>query len=126
MDVDTEIANRWPQAQTTPSGLKFVVDAPGDGGGKPAVGAQVTAHYTGTLIDGTHFDSSHDRGQPFQFEVGRGRVIKGWDEAFLDMTKGEKRTLIIPPDLAYGDRGFAHIIPPASTLVFEVELIDFS
>lgn len=120
------IAERWPEAFATSTGLKYVVTQRGDGQGKPPAGSRVTAHYTGTLLDGTKFDSSVDRGKPFEFEVGRGRVIRGWDEAFLDMTKGEKRTLIIPSELGYGSRGAGGKIPPNATLVFDVELIDFS
>jgi peptidylprolyl isomerase len=118
------IRERWPQAQQTNSGLWYVVTAEGTGP-KPAKGTTVTAHYTGTLLDGKKFDSSVDRGRPFTFLVGSGRVIPGWDEAFLDMTKGEKRTLVIPPDLAYGKRGAPPVIPPNAYLVFDVELIDF-
>ncbi|HAJ28005.1 MAG TPA: peptidylprolyl isomerase, partial [Syntrophus sp. (in: bacteria)] len=87
-------------------------------------GALVEAHYTGRLLDGTKFDSSVDRGEPLMFLVGRGEVIKGWDEAFRSMKKGEKRILIIPPGLAYGDRSMG-TIPPNATLIFEVELINF-
>jgi peptidylprolyl isomerase len=120
------IAEKWPGAETTPSGLKYVVDRPGDGGPRPPAGSRVKAHYTGTLLSGSKFDSSRDRGEPFEFQVGVGQVIRGWDEAFQDMTRGEKRTLIIPPQLGYGSRGAGGLIPPDATLIFDVELIDFS
>ncbi len=119
-----EIQKRWPNRQTTASGLMFVITKPG-AGPKPAAGTPIKAHYTGTLMDGTKFDSSLDRGTPFDFTVGQGMVIKGWDEAFMDMQKGEKRTLIIPPALGYGERGAGSVIPPNAYLVFEVELVDF-
>jgi peptidylprolyl isomerase len=118
------IKEKWPNTTTTASGLMYQVVKEGDGEVKPQPGTTVKAHYTGTLLDGRKFDSSRDRGEPISFPVGAGRVIKGWDEALLDMKKGEKRTLIIPPDLAYGSRGVGPI-PPNSTLVFEVELLDF-
>jgi peptidylprolyl isomerase len=118
------IKQRWPEAITTPSGLKYVVTHKGSGTGTPTSGAMVKAHYTGKLLDGTKFDSSVDRGEPISFPVGGGRVIKGWDEAFLTMTKGEKRTLIIPPQLGYGPSGRGPI-PPNATMVFDVELVDF-
>lgn len=119
------VKERWPDAFATSSGLKYVVTERG-AGGKPPRGSQVQAHYTGTLLDGKKFDSSVDRGKPFSFQVGMGQVIRGWDEAFLDMEKGEKRTLIIPPELAYGAGGAGGgLIPPNATLIFEVELLDF-
>jgi peptidylprolyl isomerase len=126
MDIEHEITSRWPDAFVTSTGLRFVVTQPGDGGSHPIAGQKVTAHYTGTLLDGTKFDSSVDRGQPFQFQVGKSQVIRGWDEAFLEMTRGEKRTLIIPPKLGYGSRGAGGVIPPDATLIFEVELLDFA
>jgi len=119
------ISSKWPNAITTVSGLKYVVDRKGTGTKKPARGTKVTVHYTGMLLDGSVFDSSVKRGQPFQFTVGVGQVIAGWDEALADMTKGEKRTLIIPPNLGYGERGYPPVIPQNATLVFEVELLDF-
>ena len=118
------ISQRWPNAVTTPSGLKYVVVQEGSGTNTPAAGTMVKAHYTGKLLDGKKFDSSYDRGEPISFPVGQGRVIKGWDEAFLGMKKGEKRTLIIPSDLGYGVHGRGPI-PPNATMVFDVELVDF-
>ena len=118
------IKEKYAKAVTTDSGLMYEVIKEGSGDKKPSIGDNVSAHYTGMFMDGRKFDSSIDRGQPIQFPVGTGRVIKGWDEALLDMKKGEKRILIIPPDLAYGRRGRGPI-PPNSTLVFEVELVDF-
>ena len=118
------IEQKWPDAVTTPSGLKFVVVEEGDGGETPAKGTTIKAHYTGKLLDGTKFDSSYDRGQPLEFPVGTGRVIKGWEEAFLSMKKGEKRILIIPPELGYGPAGRGPI-PPNATMIFDVELVDF-
>ena len=107
----------------TESGLLMIEHIEG-GGAKPKVGQAVSIHYTGLLADGTQFDSSHDRGRPIRFNVGEGRVIKGWDEAVLDMSIGSKRTLVIPPELGYGQRGAGRLIPPNATLIFEVELID--
>ena len=112
------------QMQTTESGLKYIVVEAGDGP-KPQPGTSIRAHYTGKFLSGRVFDSSVQRGEPFEFEVGMGRVIKGWDEALLDMQKGEKRILVIPSHLGYGERGYPPVIPPRATLVFDVELVDF-
>jgi len=119
-----QIAEAYPGAVTTPSGLKYIVTAEGTGDATPKKGTMVSAHYTGKLLNGQKFDSSYDRGQPIQFPVGEGRVIKGWDESFLGMKKGEKRTLIIPPQLGYGAAGRGPI-PPNAVMVFDVELVDF-
>lgn len=119
------IRQKYPTAHRASSGLLYVVRAPGDGGATPKIGQEVIAHYDGRLLDGTPFDSSHERGVPLTFRVGTGAVIKGWDEAFLTMHRGEKRTLIVPHWLAYGTQGRPPKIPPNATLIFEVELIDF-
>ena len=94
-------------------------------GASPKAGQQVSVHYVGTLTNGNKFDSSRDRGQPFSFRLGQGQVIKGWDEGVAQMKLGEKCTLTCSPDYAYGARGFPPVIPPNSTLVFEVELLGF-
>jgi peptidylprolyl isomerase len=106
----------------TASGLDYTEVQAGTGD-SPKRGDLVEVHYTGTFPDGRKFDSSVDRGQPFQFRLGVGQVIQGWDEGVSMMKVGGKATLIIPPDLAYGDRGAGNVIPPGATLHFEVELL---
>tara|TARA_B100000959_G_scaffold270928_1_gene318457 strand:- start:2223 stop:2564 length:342 start_codon:yes stop_codon:yes gene_type:complete len=107
---------------TTPSGLKYTVSETGEGE-KVGVNKKVKVHYTGSLTDGTVFDSSVGRGVPFEFVVGVGQVIKGWDEALSDMRKGEKRELTIPPNLAYGNAGVHRLA--GKTLIFKVEVLDY-
>jgi peptidylprolyl isomerase len=112
---------------TTPSGLKIEDSKVGDGAA-PETGQICVMHYTGWLYEngqkGRKFDSSVDRGEPFEFPIGTGRVIKGWDEGVASMKVGGKRTLIIPPELGYGARGAGGVIPPNATLIFDVELLD--
>jgi len=107
---------------TTASGLVYEELAVGDGA-EAIPGQQVTVHYTGWLTDGTQFDSSKDRDDPFVFGLGEGEVIKGWDEGVTGMKVGGRRKLTIPPQLGYGARGAGGVIPPDATLVFEVELL---
>jgi peptidylprolyl isomerase len=113
------------QVIETASGLGYVEIVEGTGT-RPKLGDSVSVHYTGWLKSGQKFDSSHDRGQPLEFPIGRGRVIKGWDEGVGSMRVGGKRKLIIPAHLGYGDRGAAGVIPPGATLIFEVELVAVS
>ena len=107
---------------TTPSGLQYI-DIQEGTGPIPVTGKIVVVHYTGTLEDGKKFDSSVDRGEPFQFPIGKGVVIKGWDEGVMSMKVGGKRKLIIPAELGYGSRAIPGVIPANSTLHFDVELI---
>ena len=108
---------------TTASGLQIKTLVVGTGD-KAESGKTVVVHYTGWLLDGTKFDSSVDRGTPFEFPLGGGRVIKGWDEGVATMSIGGKVELILPPDLAYGASGAGGVIPPNATLKFEVEFLD--
>lgn len=118
----TVLREQYGTAHTNPSGLRYIVRAPGSGQ-PPSLGAEVVAHYDGFLLDGRKFDSSRDTGKPYVFRVGIGKVLAGWDEAFLTMKKGEKRTLLIPWWLGYGEKGRG-MIPPRGTLRFEVELLE--
>lgn len=111
------------EMMTTNTGLKYYPVQEGKGA-TPEQGQTAVVHYTGWLTDGKKFDSSLDRGQPFEFPVGQGRVIRGWDEGVAAMKVGGKRVLVLPPELAYGDRGAGGVIPPGATLVFEVELLE--
>jgi len=120
--MDEQIAQNQLPTTTTPTGLKYQDFSVGDGD-QPRTGQTVVVHYTGWLTDGTKFDSSVDRGQPFTFPLGAGRVIKGWDEGVGSMRIGGKRRLIVPPQLGYGARGAGNIIPPNATLIFDVQLL---
>jgi peptidylprolyl isomerase len=112
---------------TTTSGLK-ITDSKVGTGAQPQTGQTCVMHYTGWLYEngakGAKFDSSVDRGEPFEFKIGMGQVIGGWDEGVATMKAGGKRTLIIPPELGYGARGAGGVIPPNATLIFDVELLD--
>ena len=121
---EAEVARRFPSAQITSTGLRFVVTLPGDGVTRPERGQKVLVNYRGHFLDGTYLDDSFKRGGPYGFQAGLAQVIPGWDEAVMTMSKGEKRTLIIPYWLGYGDKGIKGHIPGKTTLVFEVELLD--
>ncbi len=120
---ETEMFLRYPNAEKTMTGLMYVRLNEGSGD-RPLPGKKVIVHYKGMLKDGSIFDSSYDRGEPIEISAGTGQVIKGWDEALLEMKKGEKRILLIPYPLAYGERGYPGVIPPETDLIFELELLD--
>ncbi|MEQ9104136.1 MAG: FKBP-type peptidyl-prolyl cis-trans isomerase [Rhodothermales bacterium] len=132
VDPDTEVsapAIEAPAADTTDSGLAITIVTEGSGD-TISPGPVAVVHYTGWLYDesapenkGQKFDSSRDRGDPLRFPLGVGRVIQGWDEGIAGMRVGERRLLVIPPELGYGDRGAGGVIPPGATLLFDVELV---
>jgi peptidylprolyl isomerase len=110
-------------AITTPSGLTYLITKKGTGR-QPKKGNTVVVQYTGMLTNGVKFDSSRDNAEPFQFTLGIGQVIKGWDEGFSNLRVGDQAILVIPPTLAYGSKGAGGVIPPDATLIFVVELVD--
>ena len=128
LEVDAQTKRRrtprGPAAAiTTPSGLTYLITKKGMGR-QPKKGETVIVHYTGMLTNGVEFDSSRDRNEPFEFKLGTGKVIKGWDEGFSNLRVGDHAILVIPSDLAYGSRGAGGVIPPDSKLIFVVELVD--
>ncbi|MCL2183240.1 MAG: peptidylprolyl isomerase [Chitinispirillia bacterium] len=122
-EQEKAIAEKYASYKKSGSGILYNVGAEGKGD-KPKQGQTVVVHYTGTLLDGMKFDSSHDRKEPLDFRAGIGEVIQGWDETLLDMQAGEKRTVVIPPELGYGKRGAGGVIPPNAYLVFDIELLE--
>ena len=111
-----------PAGVTTATGLTYLITQRGTGR-VPKAGEEVAVHYTGLLTDGTVFDSSRNRGQPITFRLGEGQVIKGWDEAVARLRAGDRATLIIPPQLGYGEKGAGGVIPPGATLIFVIEVV---
>ncbi|CAO2822434.1 unnamed protein product [Amaranthus hypochondriacus] len=132
MENDDDVVDEIPalkvgeEKEIAKTGMKKKLIVEGEGWEKPSIGDEVEVHYVGTLLDGTQFDSSRDRGTPFKFKLGQGQVIKGWDEGIKTMKKGEKALFTIPPDMAYGESGSPPTIPPNATLQFEVELLSWT
>ena len=120
--AQTEATNNNSNDKKT-MGLEIKTTQEGTGDRVVKSGDTIAVHYTGKLTDGTKFDSSVDRGTPFEFKIGQGMVIQGWEQGLLGMKVGEKRTLTIPSELGYGSRGAGAVIPPNATLIFDVELI---
>lgn len=119
-----ELPGKTPAPSTPPASAGLKVTDLKDGTGKAAKsGDRVSVHYIGTLTNGTKFDASRDHGKPFEFTLGAGDVIKGWDEGVAGMKEGGKRKLVVPPELGYGARGAGGVIPPNATLIFEIELL---
>lgn len=122
MPIEEVVAQKYPNAQKTASGLYYIMETPGTGE-QAVAGKTVSVHYTGVLTSGKKFDSSRDRGQPIDFPLGQGAVIPGWDEGIALLKVGGKAKLIIPYQLAYGEQGYPGAIPPKATLIFDVELM---
>lgn len=118
------MAERFPDTLLSTTGIRFRILREG-AGPKPIAGSRVRAHYTGRLLDGTVFDSSENGGPPYAFTLMKGEVIRGWDDTLIDMRKGERRLVVLPSRLAYGERGSPPVIPRRAPLVFEIELVDF-
>ncbi len=123
-EINNKINSQYDNLQETESGLRYVITEENPDGEQPQAGDKVSVHYEGRLIDGTVFDSSFKRDKPITFPLGQRRVIAGWDEGIALLKKGEKATLVIPPDLGYGPRGAGGVIPPNAYLIFDVELVD--
>merc|ERR1711893_412365 len=121
--MGTRAGTLTKEAKFNKMGVEVVTQTPGDGV-CPKAGQTVTVHYTGTLTNGKKFDSSRDRGKPFEFKLGMGQVIKGWDEGVAQMSKGQRANLTCSPDYAYGTSGVGGVIPANATLIFDVELLD--
>jgi FKBP-type peptidyl-prolyl cis-trans isomerase len=118
------VEKTWPEAKKTSTGIRYIVLQPGNGeAGKP--GDRAAVLYVGRLLNGTEFDRNQDREHPFSFRVARGMVIEGWEQILQQMKPGEKRLVIVPPELAYGTRGQPPKIPRNATLVFEMEVLEF-